>query len=59
MAPSKLYNDYITAHGYKRRPGNFYWALFFHMRFSLLWKFYWGAHGRMNTPNCALCPYVM
>jgi len=26
---------------YKRRPGNFYCALFFHMWFSLLWKFYW------------------
>jgi len=41
MDPSKVYNYYITAHGYKRRPGNFYWALFFHMWFSLLWKFYW------------------
>jgi len=45
MAPSKLHNHYITGHGYKRRykrrPGNFYWALFFHMWFSLLWKFYW------------------
>jgi len=41
MAPSKLHNHYITGHGYKQRPGNFYWALFFHMWFSLLWKFYW------------------
>jgi len=41
MAPSKLHNHYITGHGYKQRPGNFYWALLFHMWFSLLWKFYW------------------
>jgi len=41
---------YITAHGYKRRPGNFYWALFFHMWFSMLWKFYWaGARAHEYT----------
>jgi len=50
MAPSKLHNHYITCHGYKQRPGNFYWALFFHMRFSLLWKFYWaGARAHEYT----------
>jgi len=49
MAPSKLHNHYITGHGYKRCPENFYWALFFHMWFSLLWKFYWaGAQARAH-----------
>jgi len=51
MAPSKLHNHYITGHGYKRRPGNFYWALFF----SLLWKFYWaGARAHKYTKLCTV-----
>jgi len=58
-APSKVHNYYVSAHGYKRRPRNFYWTLFFHMWFSLHWKFYWAAHARPNTPNCVLCPYAM
>jgi len=50
MAPSKLHNHYITGHGYKRRPGSFYWVLFFYMWFSLLWKFYWaGARAHEYT----------
>jgi len=48
--PIKIHNHYITGHGYKRRPGNFYWALFIHMWFSLLWKFYWaGARAHEYT----------
>jgi len=34
MVRNKVYNHYITTHGYKRRPGNFYWALFFHVVFT-------------------------
>jgi len=54
-----LYSHYITAHGYKRHPGNFYWALFFHMRLHCCGNFTGRVHGRVNTPNCALCPYVI
>jgi len=55
MAPSKVYNHSITAHGYKQRPGYFYWALFFHMWFSLLWKFYWtGAWAHEYTKLCTV-----
>jgi len=55
MAPSKLHNHYITGLGYKRRPGNFHWALFFHMWFSLLWKFYWaGARAHEYTKLCTV-----
>jgi len=48
MAPSKVYNHYITAHGCKRCPGNFYWALFFHVVFTDCGGSFTGwAHGRM------------
>ena len=39
--PVNFITTIITGHDYKRHPGNFYWALFFHTGFSLLWKFYW------------------
>jgi len=34
MAPSKVYNHYITAHGYKRRPGNLLGAILSHVVFT-------------------------
>jgi len=34
MAPSKLHNNYITGHGYKRRPGNLLGGILSHVVFT-------------------------